>query len=161
MNRAFLLIGGNIGDRLSNLEKACVEIENSAGKIIRQSQVYETAAWGITEQPAFLNQVLLIETNKSATILLTILLQIEKNSGRIRTVKFGPRLIDIDILFFNNEVISIENLIIPHPELHKRRFALVPLHEIAPEFEHPVLHKTVSEMLKNCADTLDVKIFSC
>ncbi|HEX8333382.1 MAG TPA: 2-amino-4-hydroxy-6-hydroxymethyldihydropteridine diphosphokinase [Segetibacter sp.] len=161
MDRAFLLIGGNLGDRLLNLKEALVEIRKSVGKIVGQSQVYETAAWGITEQPAFLNQVLLVETHLPATQLLSTLLKIEKKLGRKRKAKLGPRIIDIDILFFNDDIISSPDLVIPHPELPNRRFALVPLNEVAPHFKHPVLQKTVAEMLKVCPDNLKVEMFSC
>jgi 2-amino-4-hydroxy-6-hydroxymethyldihydropteridine diphosphokinase len=161
MAKAFLLIGGNLGDRLLNLEEAVVEIEKSAGNIIRQSKVYETAAWGITGQPSFLNQAVSIQTQLAATPLLSTLLKIEQKLGRKRKLKFGPRLIDIDILFFDNEVISSPDLVIPHPELQNRRFALVPLHEIAPQLKHPILNKTVTEMLSFCPDNLKVEMFSC
>lgn len=157
MNKVFLLIGGNIGDRLSNLSKARIEIEKSAGVIIKQSAIYETEAWGITDQPTFLNQVLLIETTLSAGLLLSKLLLIESAIGRKRAVKLGPRLIDLDILFFNNEIIYENDLVIPHPQLQNRRFTLVPLCEIEPHFKHPVLHKSIKDLLAACADTLEVK----
>jgi 2-amino-4-hydroxy-6-hydroxymethyldihydropteridine diphosphokinase len=161
MNRAFLLIGGNLGDRPLNLKEAMEEIGKSAGKIVHKSQVYETAAWGFADQPAFLNQVTLVETHLDARHLLKTLLKIEQKLGRRRKIHLGPRTIDIDILFFNNDVITSPDLTIPHPQLPNRRFALVPLHEIAPQFKHPVLQKTVAEMLGDCSDKLQVEIFSC
>ncbi len=156
MNRSFLLIGGNIGDRNLHLKKARKLIKQMAGKIITSSSVYETAAWGIEDQPAFLNQVLLVETLLNAEDLLACLLLIENKMGRIRSVKFGPRIIDLDILFYNDEVVETADLKIPHPALEFRRFALLPLDEIAGSFIHPTLHKTVHELLLQCTDPLQV-----
>lgn len=159
MNSAYLLLGGNIGKREKILEKALLEIESRIGKILKKSSVYETKAWGFEQQPDFLNQVILVETNLTAENLLKKILEIEKSLGRKRTgKKWEKRIIDIDILFCNDFIIQKKNLKIPHPCLHLRRFTLAPLNEIAPDFVHPVLKKTVSELLKNCEDKLEVFI---
>jgi 2-amino-4-hydroxy-6-hydroxymethyldihydropteridine diphosphokinase len=160
MNRAYLLTGGNIGDRAANLAKAAALIGLQAGKVVVKSSVYETLAWGITEQPAFLNQVLCIETGLSASSLLDTVLSIEQQLGRQRLMKYGPRIIDIDILLFNNAVINQPDLSIPHPFLHQRRFALTPLAEIAHEYKHPALNLTIADLLSTCIDTLDVQKYS-
>ncbi|HEX8461629.1 MAG TPA: 2-amino-4-hydroxy-6-hydroxymethyldihydropteridine diphosphokinase [Segetibacter sp.] len=156
MNQAFLLTGGNIGDRLNNLQKAAEAIEKQAGKIIKKSALYETAAWGKTDQSSFLNQVLGISTTLSATDLLATLLAIELELGRQRYEKMGPRTIDIDILFYNNDCINTKNLKVPHPQIAFRRFVLTPLNEIAPHFVHPVSGKTIKELLLECPDNLEV-----
>jgi len=160
MNEAYLLTGGNIGDRLMNLQQSCRKIEKEAGKVLKKSAIYETAAWGLTAQNAFLNQVLLISTTLAADELLQTLLHIEQQSGRKRTVKMGPRIIDIDILFYNNEIISTPDLTVPHPQIANRRFVLIPLNEIAPDFVHPVLQKTIEELLEICPDKLEVKEYT-
>lgn len=157
MNRAYLLIGGNMGERWRYLHDAKQNIDSRCGKVKASSAVYETAAWGITDQPSFLNLALQIETPLTATELLQCLLAIEKNMGRIRDKKFGPRIIDIDILLFNEEVIREEGLTVPHPQLQNRRFALQCLHDIAADEVHPVLHKTIQQLLQECTDPLEVK----
>ena len=160
MNKAYLSLGSNEGNRMLWLEKAMDLIAAHCGTILKRSSVYETAAWGITTQPDFLNMVIYIETNKNPTELLDEILRTETTLGRHRTVKWGPRIIDIDILFFNNEVIELPNLIIPHPFLHERRFTLAPLAEIAPDYVHPKLHKTITELLAECPDKLEVVVKS-
>jgi 2-amino-4-hydroxy-6-hydroxymethyldihydropteridine diphosphokinase len=157
MNKVFLLIGGNIGDRLQNLHQAIDGLSAVCGPIIQQSAVYETAAWGITDQAAFLNQALLLTTSLPPQELITTILSVEEEMGRRRMEKFGPRVIDIDILFFNDDIINEPNLIVPHPQLQNRRFALAPMHEIAPELVHPVLNKTIAQLLAECKDELPVK----
>lgn len=157
MNKAYLLIGGNLGDRMDALKQAILAIGEKAGQIKRLSSLYETAAWGKTDQPAFLNQCLLIETELDPLSLLTVLLGIEKEMGRIREEKYGPRTIDIDILFFNHLVYRSSGLSIPHPDMAHRRFVLAPLAEIAGRFRHPVRKKTISALLKACPDALPVK----
>lgn len=161
MNKAYLLIGGNLGNRLKNLELALHAIKKQAGKIVKQSSIYETAAWGNTDQPAFYNQALCVETKLAADDLLACLLDIEEGLGRKRGEKFGPRIIDIDILFLNDEIHQTPILSIPHPQLQNRRFVLVPLQEIAPRLIHPTLNKSVKELLKICTDTLAVKKLDC
>lgn len=156
-NRAYLLTGGNIGNRAGYLEDAAKYISEFCGKILKKSSLYETEAWGKTNQANFFNQAILIETTFTADELMKKILLIEENLGRIRNDKYGARTIDIDILFFNDEIINEPKLIIPHPEIQNRRFALAPMNEIAPEFIHPVLLKNISELLKECADKLDVK----
>src|SRR4051812_34971571 len=156
MNKAYLLTGGNLGNRLNNLIEASKLTEQSCGKIVRQSAIYKTAAWGFTDQPNFYNQALEIQTELSPKQLMETLLVIEGQMGRKRDVKLGPRIIDIDILLFNNVIIHQLHLTIPHPRLHERRFALTPLTEIAPNIIHPVLHKTIQQLLSECIDTLDV-----
>ena len=159
MNEVYLLTGGNIGDRMGYLSKAKEAIKHSCGKILQESSVYETAAWGLENQEAFLNQVLKIETSLGAEQLLASILQIEENLGRKRELKYGPRTIDIDILFFNDEVIDRQGLKIPHPQMQNRRFVLVPLNEIASTKIHPLFHKTVSQLLTECPDPLTVNKF--
>lgn len=157
MNRAYLLIGGNLGNRKRHLSAACRMIREDCGKIMARSAIYETAAWGMEDQPAFLNQALIIETRWNAGQLLKRLLKIEKKLGRVRFEKLGPRIIDIDILFFNDDTLSLPHLKIPHPDLQHRRFVLEPLSELAPDLVHPVMKKTILTLKKKCSDRLPVK----
>jgi 2-amino-4-hydroxy-6-hydroxymethyldihydropteridine diphosphokinase len=157
MNTAYLLIGGNMGDREKNLQEAKELISHSCGEILKTSSTYETEAWGNTNQPAFLNQAIELSTLLNARQLIRRLLKTEKMMGRVRKEKFGPRTIDIDILFFNDEIINLRFLKIPHPEIQNRRFALVPLTEINPSLLHPVLKKTTRLLLKECKDELAVR----
>lgn len=159
MNIAYLLIGGNIGNREENLIKAIFLIEQNCGKVIAKSSIYETAAWGNEQQPDFLNQVIKIETILEPTKLLENILQIENKMGRIRSKINDPRTIDIDILLFNKIALTRENLTIPHPRLHLRKFVLIPLAEIANNLIHPVLKESIGDLLKKCTDTLYVKKF--
>ena len=156
MSKAYLMIGGNLGDRKENLQQAIILIRKSCGPLIKISSLYETAAWGLVDQPSFLNQALEISTSLSAIELLSSILSIEKDMGRTRTEKLGPRLIDIDILFFNDEVHDLPHLKIPHPELQNRRFVLTPLAEITPQLQHPVLKKNIAQLLEECPDNLEV-----
>ena len=160
MSKAYLLTGGNLGDRKENLSKAIELINEQCGRVTRSSSLYETAAWGITDQPSFLNQALEVSTSLNAKQLMRRILKVEKIMGRVRKEKFGPRIIDIDILFFENEIHDLSFLKIPHPELQNRRFVLVPLVEIDPELLHPVLKKTVAELLEECPDNLEVKKYA-
>jgi 2-amino-4-hydroxy-6-hydroxymethyldihydropteridine diphosphokinase len=157
MNKAYLLTGGNMGDRSRQLGLARELIAAHCGTITKISSLYETAAWGNTDQPAFLNQALELETELNAKQLIRRILKVEKMMGRIRAEKYGPRIIDIDILLFNNERLNYSFLKLPHPEMQNRRFALLPLSEIAAEIVHPVLHKNIARLLEECPDTLDVK----
>ena len=157
MNTAYLLIGGNLGDRAAYLEQAIKQIEALCGRITHTSSIYETAAWGNTNQPAFYNQAIQLTTSLPPETLLAQLLAIEIKMGRVRTQKYGPRTIDLDILMIGDKVLDTNTLTIPHPQLHNRRFALLPLAEIAPSLHHPIFDKTVSELLINCPDTLDVQ----
>jgi len=159
MNKIYLLLGSNIGNRQKEILLAIRYIENRIGKVIRQSNLYQTVAWGKTNQPDFLNQVIIIESNLTATETMKSVLAIEEKMGRIRTTKNAARIIDIDILFFNKEIINQKNLLIPHLEIQNRRFVLVPLNELSPNLKHPVLNKNIHQLLKLCADTLDVKKF--
>ena len=156
MNKAYLLTGGNVGNREKNLARAKTLIGQQAGTVTRTSSLYETAAWGKTDQSPFLNQGLEVETTLSPQELLQQLLDIEKKMGRVRNEKYGPRIIDIDILLFNNIILNDPLLTLPHPELQNRRFALVPLAEIGPGLIHPVFKKSITELLALCRDELEV-----
>ena len=156
MNEAYLLIGGNVGNRLYWLAKARNAIKSHCGEMIRISSIYETEAWGNTDQEPFLNQAIQLETSLSAQELLKTILDIETALGRKRDLRYGPRRIDIDILLFNDLVMHSDNLVIPHPEIQNRRFALECLNEIAPGKMHPQLHKTISQLLDLTNDPLKV-----
>ena len=156
MNKVYLLIGGNMGNRMANLENALNLIGSNLGTIIQVSSLYETAAWGLTDQPSFLNQAVLIHSKLSATELMLAILAIEKSMGRERSIPLGPRNIDIDIIYFNNEIVNNERVTIPHPRIAERRFVLLPLVEIAPHYIHPILSKSNTLLLKDCGDSLAV-----
>lgn len=160
MNTTFLLIGGNLGDRAGHLGKAVELIRQRIGKIENISAIYETAAWGKIDQPDYLNQVVKVSTRLQPQEALKAILAIENDMGRIRKKVWEPRLIDIDILFYNEDIIREEHLLIPHPHLQDRRFVLVPLAEIAAELVHPVLKATIKELLDKCPDNLRVRRFS-
>jgi 2-amino-4-hydroxy-6-hydroxymethyldihydropteridine diphosphokinase len=148
----FLLLGSNLGERLMILESARKHIAERVGNVSVQSSVYETEPWGVAEQPAFLNQVLKVETEHAPEEVLRIILDIEHELGRIRYERWGARVIDIDLLYYSDFVLNTARLTLPHPRLQDRRFTLVPLAEIAPDFIHPLLQKTSEALLKICPD---------
>ncbi|WP_259067437.1 2-amino-4-hydroxy-6-hydroxymethyldihydropteridine diphosphokinase [Mucilaginibacter sp. X4EP1] len=153
----FLLLGSNLGDRQLYLNEAIEHISNSIAPITKISSVYETASWGKTDLPDYLNQVIVLKTDVPALEVLTQILNIENILGRRREEKWGSRTIDIDILFYGQSVINEPNLQVPHPELHNRRFTLEPLAEIAPQFVHPVLNKNILQIKNELKDSLIVK----
>ena len=158
MNKAYLLIGSNIGDRKLYLLEA-KHFLNAIGHVAKASSIYETAAWGKTNQATFLNQALLLETLLEATELLNNILGIEEKMGRKRLEQYGSRIIDIDILLFNDDVINTPTLTVPHPAMVNRSFTLIPLAEIASNIVHPVYNKTIQILLKECTDMLSVEKF--
>ena len=157
MYLTYLLTGSNEGDRILHMQQARANIELFCGRILQISSLYETAPWGKTDQSDFLNQVLLVETNLGPHPLLHALLSIEESLGRKRSVRNAPRTIDIDILFFDQLILKEPGLEIPHPRIADRRFVLEPLEEISPDFIHPVLKKTIRQLLQECTDELAVK----
>jgi 2-amino-4-hydroxy-6-hydroxymethyldihydropteridine diphosphokinase len=158
MNTAYLLLGSNEGDRLQHLSQASKLIGQRAGMLVNQSAIYVTVAWGYNDQPDFLNQVVSISTDLSPQQLLNTMLSIEQEIGRTRTgAKWMQRIIDIDILFYNDLVMETEELNIPHPFLQDRRFVLVPLLEIASTYIHPVFLKSIAALTEACTDKLEVK----
>ena len=159
MNKIYLLLGSNQQNPQKQLLLAQKLIAKKIGPIKRKSAIYQTAAWGNTNQPDFLNQVIIVETKLPAQQTMQIILQIEKKMGRLRTVKNAPRIIDIDILFFNKEIINEKKLTVPHPQLQNRRFVLVPLNELSPNLKHPVIKKTIHQLFIHCPDKLNVKKF--
>jgi len=157
IQRAYLLMGGNLGRPEQQLLRARQLIHDRCGPVLLSSSMYATAAWGPIEQPPFLNQALIIATKLSPTDLLSTLLAIEVEMGRVRTEKMGPRTIDIDILLLDQQILHLPELKVPHPLLHQRRFALLPLEEIAPFLLHPVLKKNIRQLLGECSDPGDVQ----
>jgi 2-amino-4-hydroxy-6-hydroxymethyldihydropteridine diphosphokinase len=156
MNRVTLLIGGNMGDRMANLDNALNLMKATLGDLIQLSSRYETSAWGFTEQPDFINQAILLETNLTASELMQSILRIETQMGRERTVPLGPRIIDIDIIYFNDDIINSPELTVPHPKMSERLFVLKPLVEIMPNYIHPILLKSNAILSKECGDSLAV-----
>jgi len=156
----YLLLGANLGDRLQSINQAQHLIQSRIGMVVRSSSIYETAPWGVLDQPSFLNQVLAIETELNADEVLLNILKIEQELGRVRHQRWAARLIDIDILYYNDLVSDNPALTIPHPRLHQRRFTLAPLAEIAPEYIHPIFNMTNRELLLTCADESAVSIIS-
>ena len=155
---AYLLLGGNLGDREANLKSAIELLNDKIGHVIAISSLYETAAWGKTNQPSFLNQAVSLETRLTALEVLERALSIEQEVGRVRKDKWGERLIDIDLILFGNEIINIpDKLQVPHPHMQDRKFVMEPLAEIAPEVIHPLLGETMLDICRNITDPLEVK----
>lgn len=154
----YLSIGGNQGNRQQFLEDAAQLLTKVVGPLLEASSIYETAAWGKTDQAPFLNQVLKMETTHSPDRLLKLCLKVEASLGRIREERWGPRPIDIDILFYGNAVIDHDFLQIPHPRLAMRNFVLIPLKEIAKDLIHPVLNKSIETLYEISPDTLAVTL---
>ena len=157
MNLVYLLIGSNEGDRLNQLNLACTLLEEKTGKITTRSSIFETAAWGIEDLPPHYNQALMLETEMNSEDLLEVIHEIEHQLGRKRQIKWGLRSIDIDIIYFNDEIINTPNLTIPHALMQERNFVLSPLAEIAPEFIHPILLMTNKKLLEISKDPLSVQ----
>lgn len=153
---AYLLLGSNLGDRAARLAQAHADLAATAGRLMAASSRYETAAWGLEDQPAFLNQVLAVETELDGPTLLAACQAAEQQQGRARRVHWGARTLDVDILLFGQEIIATPSLTVPHPALPARRFALVPLAELVPQLVHPQLHRTIAELLAACPDKLAV-----
>jgi 2-amino-4-hydroxy-6-hydroxymethyldihydropteridine diphosphokinase len=160
MNQAYILIGGNTGNRVNNLAQACRKLEERCGSIKARSSIYVTQAWGMTDQRDFLNQAVLLETVLEAAELMDTILELEESMGRKRAARNGPRNIDMDILLFNDQVVDTTKLKIPHPRMHVRRFALVPMCELAPDLPHPVSGKKMTRLLKECKDRLEVERYA-
>jgi len=159
VHQAYLILGTNMGKRAALLQKANLYIKKLAGEIAHASNIYETAAWGHIEQAAYLNQVLEIQTTLAPKDLLAQLLSIEDKMGRVRTQRYGPRLIDIDILFYKNTIVNEKDISIPHLQIAKRRFVLVPMVELNADFIHPTLKKSMQQLLNECSDPLEVHIY--
>lgn len=160
MNEVYLQLGSNIGDRLDNLDQSIKIITERIGNVLEKSSVYESTPWGVENQRNFLNQVLFVKSNFDPYTILDLVLQIEKDMGRIRIEKWGERIIDIDILFIDDLIIESENLCIPHEFIAKRKFVLQPMCEIAPGFIHPKLNKTISQLLEECIDDEKVNVYA-
>ncbi|MEE2700282.1 MAG: 2-amino-4-hydroxy-6-hydroxymethyldihydropteridine diphosphokinase [Bacteroidota bacterium] len=160
MNTIFLQLGSNMGEREVYLQNAITLIAEGIGIIQKKSKVYESVPWGVENQNNYLNQVLQIKSEFSAEDVLEKVLQIEDEIGRIRNEKWGERIIDIDILFFNDLIIEKEGICIPHIHLHSRKFVLLPLNEIVPDFMHPKYNKTISELLSECKDIESVEEYA-
>lgn len=160
MCQVYLGLGTNLGDRLKNLETAIASIVEKVGEINAYSSIYQTAAWGNTNQPDFLNMVIGVKTNLNPETLLENTQHIELKMGRERKEHWGERIIDIDILFYEEIVLLSSNLSIPHPYIADRKFVLAPLVELIPDFKHPISKQKVKELYLNCEDRMDVKKIS-
>ncbi|UTA68544.1 2-amino-4-hydroxy-6-hydroxymethyldihydropteridine diphosphokinase [Emticicia sp. 21SJ11W-3] len=157
INQVYLGLGSNLGNRQENLNMARMQISQNVGSIIAQSAIYETAAWGLKEQNDFLNQVICVSTTLPPHEVLAAVLAVELAMGRKRDLKWGARLIDIDVLYYNNEIIQLPELVVPHPFIQERRFVLAPLTEIAGALLHPQLQLSNAQLLEICADTSEVR----
>lgn len=156
MKGVYLLLGSNLGQREKTLQSARQLIEKRCGKIVNTSMIYRSEAWGIENQPDFLNQVVELDTDLDAASLLQTILEIEKELGRIRYKKWHERIIDIDILYFGMQIIDAGDLTVPHPENQNRNFVMVPMAELAPDLPHPKLGITQKQMLARSKDPLRV-----
>ena len=154
MNTIYLLLGSNLGDTSTHLDKALEQIKNQVGVVINSSSSYHSPPWGFDDANYFVNRVLVVESHLSAHQVLSVILHIEEDLGRKRSAENGyqSRVIDIDILFFNEDIIYDDSLIIPHPRLHERRFTLLPLNEVEENLIHPELKLPVWKLLLNCTD---------
>jgi 2-amino-4-hydroxy-6-hydroxymethyldihydropteridine diphosphokinase len=157
MINVFLLLGSNLGDRDVFMRQAIAHIEADIAPVLEVSAIYETHSWGKADAPDYLNQVVLLQTDLPAQMVLQKILAIELILGRMREEKWGSRTIDIDILFYGDAIIDEPNLKVPHPEMHKRRFTLEPLAQIAPDFIHPLIKKNILALKNELIDELVVK----
>ena len=157
-NTVILITGGNLGDKRKNLKKAAQLIGERIGEVEKSSGIYETEAWGLTDQPVFYNQVHVVKTVLSPDEVLHRILKIEEEMGRKRTVKNAARIIDIDILFYDEQIVNEEKLVIPHPQISNRRFVLLPLQELVPQMIHPVYKMSVEQLLFQTEDQLKVTV---
>ncbi len=160
MNQVFLQLGSNLGDREQLLFDATTIITDKIGTVVSKSKVYESTPWRVESQENYLNQIVKIETGFTPEETLQFALDIEEELGRVRVEKWGERLIDIDIIFFNDEIIETSDLCIPHKHMHERNFVLEPLNEIAPEYIHPKYKKTVAELLEQSKDAEKVEEYA-
>ena len=158
MSTVFIALGTNLGDRLANLRTAIESLAPDV-RVLRESTIYETPPWGYTDQPAFLNMVVEAETSLNPRALLSYLKKREDELGRVKNFRYGPRHIDLDILFYDALVLDEEDLQIPHPRLHERAFVLVPLAELAADLAHPILGKDLKSLL-NVLDSDEIYPFS-
>ncbi len=149
MHIVYLLLGSNLGDREKNLAKAVEHLQELGIQIRKKSNIHNTSPWGYTEQPDFLNQAIECWTQLEPSELLRRIKEIERAIGREENFRYGPRIIDIDIIFYDNLILKTEQLSIPHPRMHEREFVLKPLSEIAPNFIHPELQLSVKRLLDN------------
>ncbi|HXI00668.1 MAG TPA: 2-amino-4-hydroxy-6-hydroxymethyldihydropteridine diphosphokinase [Sphingobacteriaceae bacterium] len=157
MQEAYLLLGSNLGNREYYISEAVELLNQNAGLVKQSSSYYETASWGKTDQPDFINMAVYLHTLLPPEQLLITILDIEKYFGRERTEKWGSRTIDIDILFYADWIIEQPDLVVPHPYLQERAFALIPMAEIAPDYKHPVYKKTILELCESLVDNLSIK----
>jgi len=152
MNGIYLLLGSNIEDRLKSLNTAVDMLQASGALVQNHSAIYETAPWGKLEQNWFLNVGLQVKTSMEPYDLLRACQQVEQKMGRERKLKWGPRIIDIDILYYENQIIDSDSLIVPHPGIPDRKFTLILLNDLAPDALHPTLKLSQSELMKYCED---------
>lgn len=161
MNKVYLLLGSNLGDRALHLYEAIRQLNKHVGSVQKASSIYESQAWGTDIPLPYLNIVAFMLTEKEPDELLKHILEIEKAMGRLRSEeKNMPRTVDIDILFYNDEVINRTNLVVPHERLHLRKFALIPLVELAPNLVHPLFNRSIEDILNTCPDNLWVKKYN-
>ena len=154
----FLSLGGNLGNTQEIFEACYPMIENKVGVILQQSSLYRTAAWGLQDQADFTNQVILVETTLNPRVILTEIQAIEKALGRERKITWGPRTLDLDILFIDQQIIQTTVLQVPHPHIQDRKFVLIPMEEIAGNFKHPVFNKSMIELLEETTDETAVSL---
>ncbi|PKQ62540.1 2-amino-4-hydroxy-6-hydroxymethyldihydropteridine diphosphokinase [Labilibaculum filiforme] len=160
MARVYFLLGGNLDNREEILSEAISRMKLRIGECTASSFIYETEPWGFEHEQNFLNQVVVIETRLEGLEILDITQQIEKELGRVRKKnQYSERTIDIDILFYGDKIIATDRLVVPHPRIQERLFALVPLLDVAPEFLHPIINKSIKELHATCLDTMEVKKF--
>ena len=161
MNIVYLLLGSNLNDRFAAMQAARDAVSESIGKILKKSAIYESEPWGFHSENHFLNQVIKVETTFDPFLIMNIISDIESGLGRTRNPLEGyeSRIIDIDILFYNNEIIKDDKLIIPHPKIQERMFTLIPLNELDNTLVHPGFLKSVGELVKECRDTLHVHLY--
>ena len=160
MERCFILFGSNMGDKNKTYDQACLLINNRCGRIVAQSSAYESEPWGFEAKEWFLNRLIVVETELEPEAMMRQLLDIGAELGRVRHPEAGgytSRTADLDILYYGSRIVLTDNLTIPHPRLHQRRFALLPLCEVAPEFVHPAFNMTQTELLKRCFDFSEVR----